>query len=365
MSDKIRVGILFGGRSAEHEISLHSAKNIIDAIDKQKYDPVLIGINKQGQWHLSQAAEHLIHADNPKLAHLKQSEHTITFTPGHPTRALSVLQNPNTLQAIDVIFPMLHGPLGEDGTMQGLLRLADIPFVGCDVLSSAVCMDKDITKRLLLQAGLPTCSYISCEQHARHTLDFNTLSETLGLPLFVKPANMGSSIGISKVSDEKAFVHAVDHAFEFDTKIIIEACIRGRELEIAILGNEVPEASIVGEIIPKTEFYSYEAKYIDEEGATLCVPADIPENIQAELRTMACKAFTVLGCRGLARCDFFLNEAGELFINEINTMPGFTQISMYPKLWAASGVAYPALIDKLITLAMAWHKQSTQLKTTM
>ncbi|MBK8956317.1 MAG: D-alanine--D-alanine ligase [Saprospiraceae bacterium] len=358
---KIKVGILFGGKSAEHEISIQSAKNIIEALDVNKYETVLIHIDKQGYWkHLPEPGQLALVETGESLV-VEGGETRVALTP-QSSGALIPLENMPLNQTIDVVFPILHGPFGEDGTVQGLLKLADIPFVGPGVLGSAVGMDKDIMKRLLLQSGLPVGPFLVCKKSDPRP-DFTMVSNTLGLPLFVKPANLGSSVGISKVESESEFEKAIQLAFSFDRKIVIEANIKGREIECGVLGNDHPVASIPGEIIPTHNFYSYEAKYLDKKGAEIEIPARItPEQTQA-IRDMAVKVFEVLACEGLSRVDFFLTDEGKIFVNEINTMPGFTAISMYPKMWEYTGISYSGLIDRLIQLALERYKEENGLRT--
>lgn len=368
MNEKIRVGIVFGGQSAEHEVSLQSAKNIIDAIDTQKYEVVLIGIDKSGGWHLQSADHFLLHAANPELIRLNASSDDLAIVPEKQEQKFLSLNQRQPIGPIDVVFPILHGPYGEDGTIQGLLKLADLPFVGAGVLGSAVGMDKDVMKRLLRDAGIPTAKFLAITSRTRNTLEFQHVEATLGLPCFVKPANLGSSVGISKVHDEKEFVHALDHAFQYDRKVLIEEYIQGREIECSVLGNDDPIASIPGEIIPdhsKHQFYSYEAKYIDAHGAALQIPADLPPYLIQQVQTLAISTFKVLCCEGMARVDCFLTEGERVVINELNTIPGFTKISMYPKLWEASGIAYPQLIDRLIQLALERYQQEKALATSL
>ena len=349
---KINVGILFGGQSAEHEVSLQSAKNVIDAIDRDKYNPLLIGINKNGQWLLSQESEFLLNATDPKLIKLNQAGESVSIQLGSEHQKMLQSSTTGFLPQIDVMFPILHGPLGEDGTIQGLFKLAARPFVGCGVLGSAVSMDKDVAKRLLAAANLPVVPGKVYRRFERERISAPDIFSELGSPVFVKPANMGSSVGVSKAKDENQLKAAIAKAFEFDQKILIEKAIPARELEVAILGRHQPKASIVGEILPQHDFYSYEAKYIDENGALLKIPADIDQDLTLRVQELALSAFKALECSGLARVDFFLSDQGELYINEINTMPGFTKISMYPKLWEASGISYADLIDQLIQLAL-------------
>jgi D-alanine-D-alanine ligase len=343
MSKKINVAILCGGKSAEHKISLLSANNIIEAIDKDKYNPILIGIDKSGKWISNTTSNLLLNSDSPKLIELNTSESLVEYLPNN-------LDEWKHNKKIDVVFPILHGPFGEDGTVQGLLKLANIPFVGADVLGSAIGMDKDIMKRLLRDAGIPIAKFITLKSH-QSISSFQTIKDNLSSTVFIKPANMGSSIGVSKVTDESDYNNAIEKAFEFDNKIIIEEFIKGREIECAILGNDNPIASIPGEIVVNTDLYSYDAKYIDQKGVNLQIPAKIPTSITKEIQNLAIKTFQTLSCEGLARVDFFLTDDGQIFVNEINTLPGFTKTSMYPKLWEASGISYSDLIDKLIQLA--------------
>lgn len=358
---KIRVGILFGGKSAEHEVSLQSARNIIDAIDKDKYEPILIGITKKGQWLLENSKNYLRNADNPKLIALNKSSASLAIKP--TSQSTELMSGPKSVGKLDVIFPVLHGTNGEDGTMQGMLKLLDIPFVGPSVLGSAVGMDKDVTKRLLRAADVPVADFIVIKSHERHDYSFAQIVDQLGLPFFVKPANLGSSVGVSKAHNEAEFSTALNEAFLYDTKILIEAYIKCREIECSVLGNEDPIASLPGEVIPSHEFYSYDAKYIDENGATVEIPANLPHEVIEQAQELAIKAFSVLCCEGMARVDFFLAEDQRLYVNEINTIPGFTKISMYPKLWQASGIAYADLIDKLISLALERHERDSKLQT--
>lgn len=363
---KKRIGIIFGGKSAEHEVSLQSAKNIIEAIDRNRYEPVLIAIDKKGIWHLSDSEEYLMNTSNPKLITMNQAGEKLSITPGVEEMQITVSGGDIAQGQIDVVFPVLHGPFGEDGSVQGLLKLANIPFIGASVLGSAVGMDKDIMKRILRDAGIPIAPFSSFSKKQSNEIDIKELSKNLGLPLYVKPANLGSSVGISKVINENDFRQAVKKAFEYDRKIIVEESIEGREIECAVLGNDEPVASIPGEVKSNNEaheFYSYEAKYIDEKGAILEIPAKLEQRIIEEIKMMAIKTFKVLCCEGMARVDFFLKSNGDILVNEINTIPGFTKISMYPKLWEASGKSYTELITDLIELAIKRHKEEKKLKT--
>ncbi len=346
--NKINVGIIFGGKSAEHEVSLQSAKNIVAALDKEKYNPILIGIDKGGKWLLNGQSQLLLENHNPEL-----SEPTST----------AILPSSELFQnnKIDVAFPILHGTFGEDGTVQGLLKLAGVPFVGASVLGSAVGMDKDVMKRLLREANLPIANFLVYSAPA--VVNFEVVVNELGLPFFVKPANLGSSVGVFKVHNQDDFTEAIKGAFTYDTKIIIEENIVGREVECSVLGNENPIASMPGEVIPTHEFYSYEAKYLDENGALLKIPADLPKETIKKVRDLAVKTYQVLCCEGMGRVDFFVKNNGEVIVNEINTIPGFTKISMYPKLWEASGISYTELLDKLVQLAISRFSQEQKLKT--
>lgn len=357
---KQRVGIIFGGKSAEHEVSLQSAKNILDAIDKTKFDVVLLGITKQGQWCSYQPDEFLHNANNPKLISLAAATGELTLAPGHQPAIISD-NNRAVLDQLDVIFPIVHGTLGEDGSLQGLLRVIDLPFVGSDVLGSAVSMDKDVTKRLLRDAGLDVAPFVTLTPSSFAQQDLSQLIADLGLPLFVKPANQGSSVGVTKVRKAEELLPAIHEAFRFDRKVLVETAIVGREVECAVLGNEDPQPSRCGEIVLSDEFYSYDTKYVNEQGAQVKVPAHIDEETESRIRSIAVKAFQAVECFGLARVDVFLTPDNDVIINEINTLPGFTNISMYPKLWEATGLGYQDLITKLLELAIERHQQQAKI----
>lgn len=363
--NKKKVGIIFGGKSAEHEVSLQSAKNIVDAIDKEKFDVVLVGIDKAGKWHLNDKSSYLLNAENPKLIALNKTDDNVAIVPGSESNQLIHANNAAGLDQLDVIFPIVHGTLGEDGSLQGMLRMANLPFVGPSVLGSSICMDKDIAKRLLQSAGINVAKGVTVKRANKDQIRFDEVTKVLGTPMFIKPANQGSSVGVSKVKNEEEFNHAVEEAFQYDHKIVIEENIVGREIEVAVLGNDEPIASIPGEILPNTDFYSYESKYIDEKGADLAIPAELTENQVKKIQAAAIEAFKTLECEGLARVDFFLTENDELYVNEVNTLPGFTKISMYPKLWEISGIPYTELISRLIDLAIERHQNDAKLKSTM
>ncbi|MBU5467608.1 D-alanine--D-alanine ligase [Virgibacillus sp. MSJ-26] len=362
---KLKVGVIFGGKSAEHEVSLQSAKNIVEAMDKEKYEAVLIGIDKSGKWHLNDQSSYLINAENPKLIQLNKSNDHIAIVPGEIDNQLIHADGGGMMDQLDVIFPIVHGTLGEDGSLQGMLRIANLPYVGPDVLSSSICMDKDIAKRLMSGAGINVAKGKAYTHAERHEIDYDELVENIGNPLFIKPANQGSSVGVSKVSSKEEFEKAIDIAFEYDHKVMIEETLVGREIEFSVLGNEEPIASLPGEILPKTEFYSYESKYIDEDGAELAIPAALSDQTTAQMQEVALSAFKALQCEGLARVDFFLTEDGQIYVNEVNTLPGFTKISMYPKLWEISGIEYTDLISKLIELGIERHERQEKLKSSV
>ena len=362
MKKKLRVALLFGGKSAEHEISLISARNIFHAMDKQKYDVVAVAIDKQGCWFVDEGAQLLRDTKVTQVA-FDGVKHAAAVLPGNTPAPLVRRSSSRGIGAIDVVFPVLHGPFGEDGTLQGLLKLANLPFVGAGVLGSAVGMDKDVMKRLLRDAQIPIAKFLVFERPAQNAIRFGKINQTLGLPLFVKPANLGSSVGISKVSRKSEFAGALKEAFRYDNKIIIEEGIVGREIECSVLGNEKPVASLPGEIIVQRAFYSYDAKYLDETGARLEIPARLPRRIVKTIQKTAAQAYRALCCEGMARVDFFLRPNGQVLVNEINTIPGFTEISMYPKMWQASGLSYSRLIDRLIGLALDRARKEKRLRS--
>ena len=368
MSGKIRVGLVFGGRSGEHEISLRSARSVFEALDRNKYDPVLIGIDHNGGWHLQETARALPSAGQATLR-LDSASASIAIAPNAQSgdaSLVSVGSTPTAIGAIDVIFPVLHGTYGEDGTIQGLLEMAGLPYVGSGVLGSSAGMDKDVAKRLFKAAGLPVVDGVvvrSSDPRPRAEIIAN-IERDLGYPCFVKPCNMGSSVGVSKARDASSLAEALEDAFQYDTKVLVERAHQVREIEVAVLGNDRPEASVAGEIVPTHDFYSYEAKYLDENGALLKIPAELDEQQMATVRKMAIEAFQCLELSGLARVDFFLDKTtGQWFLNEVNTMPGFTSISMFPKLWEATGIPYSELVDRLLSLAIERHAVKQRLST--
>ena len=354
MSDKKRVGVIFGGRSGEHEVSLRSAESVINALDKSKYEVVLIGISKEGGWLVSGNAAALLPEDVMASNHQEQ-----VAIIGDPTRKGLTKLDRGVSEPIDVIIPVLHGTYGEDGTIQGLLEMAGVPYVGCGVLASATGMDKIVMKQLFQHAGLTVTDYdwfLRSVWEDNPSAVIERISETLGFPVFVKPANLGSSVGISKARNEEELREAINDAARYDRRIIVERAVIGREIEVSILGNEQPRASLPGEIITGHEFYDYEDKYVDNASRTE-VPARLPQETLEQIQQSAIRAFQAIDGAGLARVDFFLErDTNRIIINEINTMPGFTSISMYAKMWEASGISYTELIDLLIDLALERHR---------
>lgn len=355
MSQKLNVAVLFGGKSGEHEVSLMSATNVIRAMDKAKYNIYMIGITKQGKWMAYEGdVDKIIDGTWEKEAEKLERKETIDLL-------FSEFFKGDSRSRMDVVFPVLHGPNGEDGTIQGLLELLDVPYVGCGVTTSALGMDKAFSKQLFHAAGLPVCNY----DVIMKTDILKDINGTVGrieakfsYPVFVKPVNMGSSVGISKAHDREELVAALREASKYDRKVLIEEFINCREIECSVLGNNEPMVSGVGEIIPSHEFYDYEAKYFDDGKSILIIPAKLEEEKLAEIRSIAQKAYTVLDCCGMSRVDFFLEKGTDkVYLNEINTIPGFTKISMYPKLWDAAGISYGELIDRLIDLSLEMYNQ--------
>jgi len=377
---KIRLGLLFGGRSGEHEVSLTSAASVLKALDPDKYEVVPIGITREGRWLVGSSADHLlagvlehgrpvtasVDPTGPRLIPLNSAapaEQQSSAVSGSAVGPASRRESPE----IDVIFPLLHGTFGEDGTVQGLLELAGIPYVGAGVLGSSVGMDKDVMKRLFRDARLPIVKWVlvrrgEWEQDPRQAQ--NVIEKKIGYPLFVKPANLGSSVGISKVRNAKELPPAMDLAAGYDRKIVVERGVNAREIECAVLGNDHPEASVPGEVVPVNEFYDYEAKYL-KEGSELIIPAKLRPREVRRVQQLAIRAFEAVDCAGMARVDFLLDRrTGGLFVNEINTIPGFTPISMYPKLWEATGLPYAKLIDRLVELALERHREKSRTRYT-
>lgn len=362
---KLKLGIIFGGRSGEHEVSLQSAKNIVESVDREKFEPVLIGIDKAGGWFLFDEGNYLLNPEDPAKIRMSMPAASAAILPV-PGSGLSIFRENNVERMLlDVVFPVIHGTFGEDGTLQGLLELAEIPYVGPDVLGSAACMDKITTKRILRDSGFDVAEFVELR-----TGDFESgndavelVEDNLHYPVFVKPANLGSSVGISKAKDRDGLTGALKTAFQFDVKVLVEEFVKGREIEVAVLGNDNPSASIAGEIIPQHEFYTYEAKYLDEKGARLDAPAKIDDELSNRMRQEAIRAFLVSGCSGMARIDYLWDEENtRLVVNEINTIPGFTKISMYPRLWDLTGIPYGELIEKLALFGMERMRAKKQLR---
>jgi D-alanine-D-alanine ligase len=374
--DKIRVAVLYGGRSGEHEVSLLSASNVIQYLDRSLFDVVPIGIDKQGVWFLGDDVLRK-ELNAPATLTLLRDSDRMLFNPDGIGKNLNAIQTsqlisrlPNSERLFDVIFPVIHGTLCEDGTVQGLLELTEIPYVGCAVLASAIGMDKDVSKRLIMNAGMRVPPYVVIKQgHWKNnsTHFCNLVAKELRYPVFVKPANTGSSVGVEKIKSSDALHDAIDRAFQYDTKVLVEQGINAREIEVAVLesleyGKE-PIVSVAGEIQPTHEFYSYAAKYLDENGAELLIPAPLSVELQEKARQFAKDIFAILECEGMARVDLFLDkETNEFYFNEINTIPGFTQISMYPKLMAASGIPYSQLLTHLLMLAIQRHALKKKLR---
>lgn len=354
---KLRVGVIFGGRSGEHEVSIASAASIFKHLDRTLYEPVPIRIEKDGRWALTSRVPTAISAADV----LKQAG-TEALQMVEPTAAVS-------RSGVDVVFPVLHGTYGEDGTVQGLLELANVPYVGCGVLASAAGMDKAVMKKLFIHHGLPVGPFIVAlrrEWERDPAAITGRVGDELKYPVFVKPANLGSSVGISKAKSDGDFERAMAVALDFDRKVVIEAAVaNAREIECAVLGNDDPEASLPGEVVPSREFYDYEAKYFDDSSQTL-IPAPLDAGQTADIRRLSIEAFKAVECAGMARVDFLLSrDTGDLFVNEVNTIPGFTTISMYPKMWEATGLPYPRLLERLIQLAIERHGEKQRLRTSV
>ncbi len=357
---KKNIALIFGGKSAEHEVSLRSAKNIYNAIDKSLFSVTLIGISKEGTWY--KFKDESFFSQNIRIQdfdfHAKAERVTLISDKGRPYLYSLTLQSS---EPVDIAFPIIHGTMGEDGTIQGLFKMMQLPFVGCGVWSSAAGMDKEIMKRLLQHADIPSAKYVLITPEKIPS--YQDIVTELGSPFFIKPANAGSSVGVHKIKTASDYETKIKDSLKFDFKVLAEEFIKGRELECSVMGlNSSPKASLPGEIILQAEFYSYEAKYVDENGARIEIPAKLSGDIIKNLQTMAEKTFQTMGCDGLTRVDFFLTENGKLYINEINTLPGFTQISMYPKMWEASGVSYQSLVTELIQLGFRKFERDSALK---
>ena len=355
MRERLRVAVVYGGRSGEHEVSLRSAAAVISHLDAQRYEVVPVAIDKEGRWRTGPDSLDVLDRAQRDLAPIPPHGFEVTLV-ADPTRGGLVPLDGGPPIPVDVVFPVLHGTYGEDGTIQGLLELAGLPYVGAGVLASAVGMDKAAMKSIFRDAGIPVCRWLVARVGAEPvTAIARRVEAELGFPCFVKPANLGSSVGITKVKQPARLADALAEAGAYDAKVVIEAAVRGREFECAVLGNEEPEASVIGELVPSREFYDYADKYV-ENGARVLIPGPLPDTTAAAMRAMAIRTFQAIDCAGLARVDFFLEQGTDrILVNEINTMPGFTAISMYPKLWEASGLPFSGLLDRLIALACDRH----------
>ncbi len=357
-----RVAVLFGGRSAEHEISCISARSVIDALDPERVDVIAIGITREGRWHRLSGPPALP-SESGRMPEVTDGSGSAVELAGQ-AGSNELVSADGSREPIDVVFPVMHGPYAEDGTVQGLLELAGVPYVGAGVLASAVGMDKDVQKRLLRDAGLPIGPFepVHETEWAHDPEAVEAAAEALGYPVFTKPATLGSSVGVTKVHGANELASALEVAFRYARKALIERSAEGaREIECAVLGNDEPVASVAGEIVPEGhEFYDYEAKYLDEHGAQLLIPADLKPDVLAEVQRLAVAAFRTIGCAGMARVDFFLLDDDVVWINEVNTIPGFTSISMYPKLWEASGLPYGELVERLLDLATERHEAESK-----
>ena len=375
MAKKLRVGVIFGGRSGEHEVSIRSARAIVEAIDRKKFEVVPIAITKEGKWlppaQSAQLLPSAVHSFLPSKTHTVTGNVALLGDPSHKGLiSLDGNNNKPTAEKLDVVFPALHGTYGEDGTLQGLLEMADVPYVGCGVLASSCGMDKVTMKSLFVEAGLPICRHIwflRSQWQSNPSKVLRKVVSEIGLPCFVKPANLGSSVGVSRATDKESLKKAIDLAAEYDRKIIVEEELVAREIECAVLGNDEPQASLPGEYVIHEEaarFLDYTEKYANTGRVSFVVPAPLTKSMTAKIQKMAIRAFQSVDGAGLARVDFFLTRnGGELVINELNTMPGLTEVSGYPKMWAASGLTFPRLIDKLIELAFERHQEKALTKT--
>jgi len=352
---KIRVAVIFGGRSAEHKVSLRSAKNIVAALDTNKYEPVLIGIDNEGQWHYHGQAMKLLNRDDPSKIEMEETD-TVWISQNADEHAI-LNSSGQQISGLDIIFPVLHGTYGEDGALQGFAKLANLPCGGPGILGSAVGMDKDVMKRLLRDAKIGIADFVTVKPKSKGKYTYEELTSRFGNVLFVKPANMGSSVGISKVTTKADFIPAIELALRFDSKVIIEEQIVGREIECSVLGNDQVRVSIPGEVIPVDGFYSYERKYLDENGAALEIPAKLSEDQIKAIQDVAIQTYECLELEGMSRVDIFLTDKNNIIVNEVNTLPGFTEISMYPSLWEHSGISVNELIDQLIQLAITKHAE--------
>ena len=360
---KIRVGVIFGGKSPEHNISLLSASNVIENMDPELYEVVLLAIDRNGIWHYDKGPLNLNNPGDAQLVSLPDYNNIVILSQNTGDGAIIDEESGRQVATVDVLYPVLHGAFGEDGAIQGLAKVAGLPCVGCGILGSAAGMDKDVTKRLLRDSEIGVADFVTLRKGYNDQMTYDEIKDKIGGDLFIKPANLGSSVGVSFVDNEEDFNKAVKLGFEYDPKVIVEEKVVGREIECAVMGNEKPAASVIGEILPKTEWYTFENKYVDDDGAGLEIPAKLTKEESELARRIAIETYIKLECCGLTRVDMFLKPGGEIIVNEVNTLPGFTKISMYPKLWGESGIPYQDLITKLIQLAIEKFESEKMLRS--
>jgi D-alanine-D-alanine ligase len=359
---KKNVLILCGGRSPEHKISLISAQNVIEALDKETYEAIIVGITPDGDWYYYPDGLTLDNPKSPTDILLIPSEHKIFLSQNTSDKGIFAVKVHKKLATVDVVFPVLHGNNGEDGSVQGLCKLAGLPLVGCGISGSSNCIDKSTMKKILRDADIPVAKSITIRPYNRADAPYKMVSEKLGDTLYIKPASLGSSLGVRCINNESEYEEALDEALSYCDKVLVESLVVGREIECAVLGNHQPEASIIGEIIPQVDFYTFENKYVNADGALLSIPAELPEGVSSRAQQLAIKTFLALDCLGLSRVDMFYKENGELLINEVNTLPGFTSISMYPKLWEHAGLSQTELLSKLIDFAYERYEKEEKFK---
>ncbi|MBC7743054.1 MAG: D-alanine--D-alanine ligase [Bdellovibrionaceae bacterium] len=358
---KKKIAILFGGKSAEHEVSMNSARNICNALDKNTFDLIYLGISKQGTWY--QFASGDVFNKHKSLNDVELVDEDVVTLISHQSNPFIYSFKTQERRKLDCAFPIIHGTMGEDGTLQGLFRIINLPFVGCGVMSSAVGMDKEFMKRLMTDSGIKNAKYVLLKNN--EPISYHDVVKKLGSPFFIKPANAGSSVGVHKIKSEADYGPKLMDALQYDHKVIAEEFLDGKEVECSVMGlNQNPKASLPGELIVKHEFYSYEAKYLDANGAEIVIPAHLDEKQVKEIQALAIRTFQCLACDGLTRVDFFIKKNGEIYVNEINTLPGFTKISMYPKMWEATGLKYTDLITELVQLAFQKHQLDSKIKMT-
>ncbi len=358
---KKRVGILYGGKSPEHKISLMSVQKVVAHIDRDRFDVVLLPIDKEGQWHYQPGLLVLHDKDDPAKISLPSYSDSIYLSQNAGDGSIISKTTGKILDKVDILFPMLHGANGEDGAIQGLAKICDLACVGCGILGAAIGMDKDVTKRLLRDAGIRVADFVTLRMGYNDDMTYDEISAKIGRKMFLKPANLGSSVGVKYVDNEVDFAQAIKTCMTYDPKVIVEEKIEGREIECAVMGNQIPKASIPGEVMPASEWYTFESKYLDKDGAKLRVPADIPPQKAEEIRQIAKKVYVTLECKGMTRVDVFLPPDGTIIVNEVNTIPGFTKGSLYPVMWEKSGIDNKQLISALIDFAVARHTVTTNL----